>query len=79
VQQPEPLRLERGREPADARDIATGSAQARNETILDGIVAAHEDDRNGAGRRLGRLRRSNSANRDDHRDLTANELGRQPR
>src|SRR6516165_6238225 len=58
----------------DSGDIALWSVEARDETDLNGIKAARENDRNSRGRVLGSHRR-NIAARHDHRWLVIDQIG----
>ena len=55
-------------------DISTRPIETRDETEPNGIIAGHEGDRNRIGCRLGRDHRR--AIREDHRNVTADQVGR---
>jgi hypothetical protein len=57
--------------------VAAWPAQASNQTKVDRITAAGEDNRNSRGCCLRRQARNIAARRRDHRDLPANQIGRQ--
>ena len=60
----------------DAREVAARSVQAGDKSNLDRVGAGHEDDRNRRGRRLCRDCCRGAAC-GYHRNLTANQIGRQ--
>src|SRR3954467_5556779 len=55
--------------------IAAGSAQAGDEAQFDRITATTDDNRDRPGRRLCHKSYDGTSSRDDHGDLTANQIG----
>src|SRR5262249_31343452 len=66
-----------GKEKVDAGEISAGVIEAVNEADLHWVGALHEDDRDRAGRLLGRERGQRALERHDHRYLTADQFGYQ--
>jgi hypothetical protein len=76
AQQRQLFRLQFGREQARARHAAARPAEAGHKAYLDRKIAAGKNDRNRRCRSFGRERRAVTACRDDHRHLTADQIGR---
>ena len=79
MQQAEPLSFERIGQNVDSGDVPARSVVARDQARFYRIAADGEDDGNGRGRGLRRQRRRLSAARHEHRDLAADQIGRQRR
>jgi hypothetical protein len=76
MQEPKPLSPKVLAYLVDAGDVAARSVEARNETVLNRVIAGPEDDRNGRGRGLGgESRRAPRCDNDGH--STADQIGRQ--
>src|SRR5215475_11373457 len=66
-------------EPTDPRYVSARPVKACDETNLDGIGTAREDDGDGRGRCFSCKRRVIASDRSDDRHLTFNQIGRQLR
>src|SRR5262249_23611426 len=77
VQGAEPLSPDLHAHEADTGDVAARLVEAGDETSLDRIEAAAEDDRNGRGRGFGRECRRYEVWRDDDGYPAADQIGRQ--
>jgi hypothetical protein len=78
AQQLQPLRHQLVDQEAHAGEVAAGPVEAGDEAQLDRVAAGHEDNRKRRRRRLGGECRGGRV-RDEHADLTANQIGRQGR
>ena len=78
AQQFQPLCYQLSRHKIDACRVAARPGNARDKTKPDRVVGNGEDDGDRRGCRLGRGRRRR-ADRDDHGNLAANQIGRQRR
>src|SRR6516225_8538834 len=74
VQEPKLLRADRRRHEADTGYVATRTIEAGDETHLDGVAPADENDWDCRGRCLSRSCRR-SVGRSDHCHLTAYQIG----
>ena len=79
VQQLQPLRLQLHAQRGHAGEIAARPVQAGDQPERDRIGAGEEHDRNGPGRGLGGEHAEHLAGDGDHRDLSADQVGRQRR
>ena len=79
AQQPQPLRLERDKERACARDVAARTLHAGDDAAPDGVGATREDDRYASARRLGRQRGCLTTHCNDDGHLSTHEIGGEAR
>src|SRR5262249_9264416 len=63
----------------DACEVAARTGEAGDKTKLDRVFGGDENDGDRRGCRLGRRRHSRTSERGDHRNLPANQVGRQRR
>src|SRR5262249_55112597 len=72
----QPLCRQLDGEKIDARHVTARPREAGDKTELDRVITDIEDDRSRRGRRFGRARRIGPTNRNDDRDLLANQIAR---